>query len=158
MRAQRFTVTVRAGGRGRAVVPVPFDPDQVWRPKPCHHVGGTINGVRVRGTIEADPEGWSLRVGPAWLRDCRVAVGDTVAVVVEPEGPQREDLADDVAAALDANPQAGTFFDALAQFYRRAYLRWIDGASRRPELRAARIAEMVELLAAGVKQRPKPPG
>lgn len=153
MREQRFTVTVRAGSRGRVVVPVPFDPDQVWRPKPCHHVGGTINGVRVRGTIEAGAEGWSFHVGPAWLRGCQVAAGDTVVVVVVPEGPQREDLADDVAAALEANPQAGMFFDALAQFYRRAYLRWIDGASRRPELRAARVAEMVELLAAGVKQR-----
>ena len=158
MRAQQFTTTVRAGGRGRVVVPVPFDPDRVWRPKPCHRVGGTVNGARVRAVIEADAGGWSFSVGPAWLRDCPIAVGDTVAVVVEPEGPQREDLAGDVVDALGANPQAAMFFDALAQFYQRAYLRWIDGATRRPELRAARIAEMVELLAAGVKQRPKPPG
>jgi hypothetical protein len=155
--AQEFTVTVRVGERGRVVVPVPFDPDRVWRPKPCHHVGGTVNGMRVRGTIEADAGGWSFSLGPAWLRDCRIAAGDTVAVVVEPEGPQREDLAGDLAEALDANPPAGMFFDSLAQFYRRAYLRWIDGAAGRPELRAARIAEMLELLATGVKQRPKPP-
>ncbi len=157
VRAQQFTVTVRAGSRGRVVVPVPFDPDQVWRPKPCHHISGTVNGMRVRARIEADAGGWSFSVGPARLRGCRIAVGDTVAVVVEPEGPQREDLASDLADALEANPQAAMFFDALAQFYRRAYLRWIDGATRRPDLRAARITEMVDLLAAGVKQRPKPP-
>jgi len=157
VRAQQFTVTVRAGSRGRVVVPVPFDPDQVWRPKPCHHISGTVNGMRVRARIEADVGGWSFSVGPARLRGCRIAVGDTVAVVVEPEGPQREDLASDLADALEANPQAAMFFDALAQFYRRAYLRWIDGATRRPDLRAARITEMVDLLAAGVKQRPKPP-
>lgn len=156
MRSQQFTVTVRAGVRGRVVVPVPFDPDRVWRPKRSHHVGGTVNGVRVRGTIEADAGGWSFYLPPGWLRDCRIAAGDTVAVVVEPEGPQREDLAADLAQALEANPLAATFFDSLAQFYRRAYLRWIDGATRRPEVRAARIAETVELLAAGVKQRPKP--
>jgi hypothetical protein len=40
------------------------------------------------------------------------------------------------------------------QFYRNAYLRWIDATKRRPEVRAARIAETVELLKAGVKQRP----
>jgi hypothetical protein len=157
VQAQTFTVTVRAGDRGRVVVPVPFDPDVVWRPKRRHHVGGTVNGVRVRGTIEPDGDGWHFGVGPACLRDCGVTAGETVTVVVEPEGPQREDLADDIAAALEATPQAGAFFDSLAQFYRRAYLRWIDGASRRPQLRAARIAEMVELLTAGVKQRPKPP-
>jgi hypothetical protein len=155
VQAQRFTVTLRKDARGRAVMPVPFDPDQVWRPKPRHPVAGTVNGVRVRGTIDA--EGWSLQVGPAWLRGCGVAAGDTVTVVIQPEGPQREDLAEDIADALDANPQAAAFFDALAQFYRRTYLRWIDGATRRPQLRAERIAEMVTLLAAGIKQRPKPP-
>ncbi len=42
------------------------------------------------------------------------------------------------------------------QFYRKAYLRWIDSTTRRPDLRAARIAEVVGLLAAGVKERPRP--
>jgi uncharacterized protein YdeI (YjbR/CyaY-like superfamily) len=77
------------------------------------------------------------------------------AVELAPEGPQREDLADDIAAALAATPAAAAFFDTLAQFYRKAYLRWIDGASRRPDLRAARIAEVADLLAAGTKQRPR---
>ena len=72
-----------------------------------------------------------------------------------PEGPQREDLADDISAALEANPAAAAFFDTLAQFYRKAYLRWIDASSLRPDLRAARIAEVVDLLAAGIKQRPR---
>ncbi len=57
---------------------------------------------------------------------------------------------------MAANPQAGAFFDALAQFYRRACLRWIDATKRSPDRRADRIAEMVELLAAGAKQRPIP--
>jgi uncharacterized protein YdeI (YjbR/CyaY-like superfamily) len=73
-----------------------------------------------------------------------------------PEGPQRDDLADDIAAALDANPGAGEFFDSLAQFYRKAYLRWIDATKRRPEQRAQRIAEVIGLLNAGVKERPTP--
>ena len=59
------------------------------------------------------------------------------------------------AAALEADPAAAAFFDTLAQFYRKAYLRWIDGTTRRPDLRAARIAEVVDLLAAGIKQRPR---
>ena len=50
---------------------------------------------------------------------------------------------------------AAAFFDTLAQFYRKAYLRWIDATTRRPELRAARIAEVVDLLAAEIKQRPR---
>ena len=40
-------------------------------------------------------------------------------------------------------------------FSTRAYLRWIDATKRRPDLRAARIAEMVEPLEAGHKERPR---
>jgi uncharacterized protein YdeI (YjbR/CyaY-like superfamily) len=79
-----------------------------------------------------------------------------VAVELAPEGPQRGDLAEDIAAALAANPAASTFWDTLAQFYRKAYLRWIDSTTKRPELRPVRIAEVVDLLAAGVKERPRP--
>jgi Bacteriocin-protection, YdeI or OmpD-Associated len=45
------------------------------------------------------------------------------------------------------------FFDTLAQFYRQAYLRWIDATARRPDLRAARIGEVVDLLAACPSRR-----
>ena len=83
------------------------------------------------------------------------AIGDDVTVELTQEGPQRGDLADDIAAAFAANPAAGAFFDTLAQFYRKAYLRWIDATTRRPDVRAARIAEVVDLLAAGIKQRPR---
>ena len=74
-----------------------------------------------------------------------------MSVELAPEGPQRADLADDVAAALEANPKAGEFFDGLAQFYRKAYLRWIESTKRDPDERVRRIARTVELLAAGVK-------
>jgi hypothetical protein len=34
------------------------------------------------------------------------------------------------------------------------WLRWIEGTKRRPEVRAARIADMVRLVEAGFKERP----
>lgn len=133
------------------LIPVPFDPDEVWTAKPRHHVGGTVNGRRVRGVIDRHDRLWGLLLGPAWLRDYGVAIGDELELELEPEGPQRSDLAEDLAAALAANPPAGAFFDGLAQFYRRGYLRWIDATKRSPAERARRIAKAIELLAAGVK-------
>ena len=156
MRVQRFGARVTAGPRGHAVIEVTFDPDQAWGAKAEHPVGGTVNGRHVRGRIVPGGRGWVFTLSPMWFRDAGVAAGDDVTVELAPEGPQRADLADDVAAALAANPAAAAFFDTLAQFYRRAYLRWIDATTRRPELRAARIAEVVDLLAAGTKQRPRP--
>jgi hypothetical protein len=147
---------VNTGPRGHVLIPVPFDPDTVWGRMHRHLVGGTVTGVRVRGAVATAPDGYALALGPAWLRDCGLAPGDSVTVEITPEGPQRADLPDDVAAALDANPKAGAFFDSLAQFYRRAYLRWIDATKRRPEQRPERITEMIHLLATEQKQRPRP--
>jgi hypothetical protein len=140
---------------GAVVVPVGFDPDVRWGSKPIHHIVGSLNGISIRGRVERFESAWGVRLGAAWLRDCPLGVGSAVQVHLAPEGPQRADLADDIVAALDASPTAGPAFDALAQFYRRDFLRWIDATKRRPEVRAERIAEMIRLLESGEKQRPR---
>ena len=155
MRTQRFTVPVAAGPGDRAVIVVPFDPDEVWGTKAVHHVNGTVAGQRVRATLSRGGGGWAFTFGPARALGLGLAAGEEVTVELTPEGPQRGDLAEDIAAAFAANPEAGAFFDTLAQFYRKGYLRWIDATTRRPEVRAARIAEVVELCAAGNKERPR---
>jgi hypothetical protein len=81
MGPQRFRAVIAAGSGNRAVIVVPFDPDEMWGAKAAHPVGGTIDG--------------------------------------------------------------------------KAYLRWIDATTRRPDVPAARIAEVVDLLAAGIEQRPR---
>lgn len=135
-------------------MPLPFDPDVVWPPKPAHHVNGTVAGHRFRAVIELVNGTPAVVLGSAWRRDCGITAGDSVEVSLAPEGTQRADLPPDIAAALAADPEAGAFFDALAQFYVKAYLRYIDATKRKPELRSTRIAEVVALLAAGIKQRP----
>jgi hypothetical protein len=156
MSRQRFTVRVAADPRGHALIVVPFDPDEAWGAKAVHHVNGTVNGCRVRVTLAPGDEGWGFSLNASRMLATRASVGSDAVVELAPEGPQRGDLADDIAAALNASPAAGAFFDTLAQFYRRAYLRYIDATTRRPDVRAARIAEVVGLLEDGVKQRPRP--
>jgi hypothetical protein len=155
MAAQRFRAVIAAGPGGSAVITMPFDPDQVWGAKADHPVGGTIDDRRIRARLVPSGGGWVLTLAAKRLLGMGVAIGDDVAVELIPEGPQRGDLADDIAAALAASPAAGAFFDTLAQFYRKAYLRWIDATTRRPDVRAARIAEVVDLLVAGIKERPR---
>ena len=148
---QRFKATIIRDG-SRHFIPVPFDPAEVWGEKPRHHVRGSVDGHAVRGPLGGGENGCVLALGPAWLRETGLEAGAEVEVTLEPEGPQADALAGDVVAALDAEPEARGFFAGLATFYRKGYLRWIDGA-RRPEVRSARIAEMVALLKAGKKQR-----
>jgi hypothetical protein len=152
-RAVGYSTTLEPLPGSKARVPVPFDPDELWGTKREHHVAGTVAGVRVRSSIRRDNDSWSFAVS---LCDRPLCPGDVVDVVVSPEGPQRWDLEPDLQAALEASPDAGAFFDSLAQFYRKGYLRWIDATKRRPEVRAERIAEVIRLLNAGVKERPRP--
>jgi len=152
-RTRTYRTTLQTGHGDKPRIAVSFDPDAAWGTKSVHHVNGTVAGIRVRVTLVRDEDGWSFSLGPNRLP--HVAVGDEIEVVITPEGPQRGDLAPDIAAALDADPAAGEFFDTLAQFYRNGYLRWIDGTKRRPDVRAERIAEMVHLLHEGVKSRPR---
>lgn len=148
---QRFqTVLMKSGSR--IFIPIPFSPNDTWGVKKRHHITGTVNGHRVRGSLGSDGKQYFLPLGAAWRRDCGLGAGDKVEVVLSPEGPQSENLSSDVAAALDAELQAKAFFESLATFYRNTYIKWIESA-KRPETRAARIREMIELLKAGKKQK-----
>jgi len=149
---QHFQAVIAKAGN-KAVIRLPFDPNAVWGAKDRHHITGGVNGCAVRGPLGVNDSGHFLALGAAWRRDNRLAVGDSVHVELRAEGPQMEQLAEDITAALEAEPDALAFFQGLATFYRKGYLRWIDATKKRPEVRAERIAEVIELLKAGQKAR-----
>lgn len=144
---KRFESTV-VRTKTKAYVPVPFDPNDEWGWKVRHYVKGSVGGCRIRGLLRTEGDGYALPLGAAWLRDNVIRGSGKVDVMLEPDGPQTEALADDITEALGASPDAETFFQSVAPFYRKNFLRWIDQA-KRPETRAARIAEMVKMLEAG---------
>jgi hypothetical protein len=148
---QHFKTVIAKSG-SRIFVPIPFNPNEVWGVKQRHHITGTVNGHKVRGSLGSDGKQYFLPLGAAWRRDCGINAGDKVDVILAPEGPQSESLSADVSDALDAEPQAKAFFESLATFYRNTYIKWIESA-KRPETRTARIQEMIELLKAGKKQK-----
>jgi hypothetical protein len=55
--ARTFEAVVTSDRRRRVLVPVPFDPDEIWGPKPAHHVAGTVNGMGVRAVVESFHDG-----------------------------------------------------------------------------------------------------
>ena len=148
---KRFKTTIAKSG-ARTYVVIPFNPNEIWGVKHRHYVTGSINGCTIRGCLDSDGGQFFLPLGAAWRRDNGVEAGAKVEVVLAPEGPQSDSLSPDVVAALNTEPQARTFFDSLATFYRNTYIRWIESA-KRPETRNARIAQMIGLLKAGKKQR-----
>ena len=64
------------------------------------------------------------------------------------DSPATATVPDDFQAALDAEPAAREFFESLSSTKRYSFLYRITDA-KRPETRAKRIAEYVELLREG---------
>ncbi len=131
-----------------------FDPAEVWGARARYHVAGTIDGQPFRTALIEREGSWRIVLGPRSGCAVRLQDGHHVEVAIWLEGPQLDGLAPDIAAALDARPRARAAFEALATFYRKGWLRWIDATKRRPDVRAERIAEMLDLIEAGHKQRP----
>jgi bacteriocin resistance YdeI/OmpD-like protein/uncharacterized protein DUF1905 len=150
--SRQFKVAVEGRPQGGIVVVVPFDPADAWGVRDLYHVHGTVGGQRFRAALVGDDGTWSVRLGPAWCRAPGFGPGDVVDVVVALEGPQSTTLGADAAAAFEAEPAAARFFDSLPSFYRKNQARWIESA-KRPETRAKRIAETIELAKLGKRER-----
>jgi hypothetical protein len=151
MRDMTFTVAAEPRPRGGITIVLPVDPDTHWVPKERHYVAGTIGGYRMRGVVTHEGDRWILPLGPSWCRDPRVGPGQVVDVVLQPEGPQLVELADDIATAISADTAARRFFESLATFYRKGFIDWID-AAKRPDTRARRIADTVRALQEGRRE------
>jgi uncharacterized protein YdeI (YjbR/CyaY-like superfamily) len=87
------------------------------------------------------------RMKPAGLAQVEAAKGDGRWDAAYPS-PSAATVPDDLQAALDQNPKAKAFFEALTGQNRYAVLYRIRDA-KRPETRAKRIAEYVAMLAQG---------
>jgi uncharacterized protein YdeI (YjbR/CyaY-like superfamily) len=87
------------------------------------------------------------RMRPAGLREVERAKDDGRWDEAY-DSPSAATVPDDFQAALDAEPAAAEFFASLGSTKRYSFLYRITDA-KRPETRAKRIAEYVELLARG---------
>jgi hypothetical protein len=148
----RFRVHVAARPRGVISVEILFDPSRTWGDLDAFHLNGTVGGQAFRGPLTRTGSSWSLLLGPSWCRAPGFAPGDEVDVVMTPEGPSSSSMGEDVRAAFAAEPEAARFFDSLATFYRNNFARSIE-AAKRPETRARRLAEMIDLLKQRQRER-----
>jgi hypothetical protein len=152
MAPKQFEATVEANERGNVQITIPFDPSAEWGRRQRHYVSGTINGTPFNGSLGARAGRVFMPLNKEFREAARIDVGDVVTVVMESAEPARAELPPDLEEALAGEPAARKFLDGLSAFYRGEYVMWIVGA-RRPETRAARVAEVVTLLRDGEQRR-----
>jgi hypothetical protein len=109
----------------------------------------TINGYSYRNTIAVMGGDYMVGVSAAHRAGAGVAGGDELDVdIVLDTAPRVVVVPDDLAAALDAEPEARRTFDALSYSNKSWHVLQVDGA-KTDETRQRRIAKSVDTLKQG---------
>jgi uncharacterized protein YdeI (YjbR/CyaY-like superfamily) len=119
---------------------------QRFTPRRAKSKWSQVNVAKATKLIE------SGQMHPAGLREIELAKADGRWDAAYPSYSTAR-VPDDLAAALDAEPNAREFFDRLNSVNRYAILYRLH-ESKRPETRAARIAKFVAMCAAGERLHP----
>jgi hypothetical protein len=147
-----FDITLERTGVTATVLKPPFSVEKTFGAKGGVLVRGTIDGVPFRTQLFPIGDGTHyMVVNRAMKAQINKDAGDTVHVVMQVDTePRTVEVPEDFAAALAENADAETKFNALSVSQRREYVKWIEDA-KKPETRARRITQAVEMIAAGEK-------
>jgi bacteriocin resistance YdeI/OmpD-like protein/uncharacterized protein DUF1905 len=149
----RFRTTILQNGKTATGIRVPAEVMAALGPSRRPPVRVTINGHTYRTTVATMGGDPMFGVSAVVREAAGVAGGDEVDVDIEVDSePRVVSAPDDLAAALDADPQAGRFFEALSYSHKSAYVQWIESA-KRDDTRRRRVEEAVRMLREGRKQR-----
>jgi hypothetical protein len=152
---QKFEAKLQGKGPGNAwtFLPIPFDVQKAFGTKARVPIVGTINGFSFRNSLMPEGDGThSMMVNKELQKGAGATAGDTVVVVIELDKTPRSVTApDDLKVLLTKNKAAQTSFTGLAYSHKKAFIDWIDSA-KKPETRAKRLKETIEMLVAGKRR------
>ena len=145
----QFQTTIILGGKTATGMEVPPEVVAALGPTKKPAVTVTINGYTYRSTVATMGGKYMLPVSAEVRASSGVAAGDEVNVDVELDtAPRKVDVPDYFTTALDAAPEARTFFDGLSYSNQRRIVLAIDGA-KSPETRQRRIEGTIAKLREG---------
>jgi hypothetical protein len=146
----KFTTTLVGEGNKAGIV-VPEDVVRALHAGKRPPVIVTINGHSYRSSIAVMSGKYMVGVSSANRKLTGAAAGDTVDVNLEVDTqPRVVEVPSDLAAALDAEPEARAFYASLNFSAQRRYVEPI-GDAKTEETRTRRIAKVIEDLKAGRK-------
>jgi hypothetical protein len=144
-----FTSTVELGGKTATGMEVPAEVVTALGAGKKPAVRVTVGGHTYRSTIATMGGRFLLPLSAENRTAAGVAAGDTIAVHVELDTePRTVELPADLAAALDAAPEARRRFDALSYSHQRRHALAVEGA-KAEETRARRVAGVLAALTGG---------
>ena len=108
-----------------------------------------LDGYAYRSTVAPMGGEWWVGVNSDHRAASGLKAGDEVAVTLALDAAPRElAVPPELAAALDAAPDAKAFFDGLSYSNRRVFTLSVEGTSN-PETKARRVAKAIALMREG---------
>ncbi len=148
-----FRAVVQLAGKTATGVQVPVEVVAALGSGKQPLVRVTINGHVYRSKVAVRGGEYKLPISAANREAAGVGAGEEIEVLLALDTEPRELLVpEDLAAALDARPEAGRFFDGLSYSQRQWYVLGIEDA-KTEATRQRRIAKACERLAAGRANR-----
>jgi len=145
----RFHATVQLAGKTATGVQVPPDVVEGLGGGRRPPVTVTINGHSYRTSVAPMRGVFMLPVSAEQRAAAGVVAGDPVDIDIELDTQPREvTVPQDLAAALEADPQAKIFFDGLSYSNRLRHVLAIEGA-KAAETRQRRIVSVVDRMHEG---------
>jgi hypothetical protein len=147
--AQTFRTTLRQEGKTATGFEVP--------PEVVEALGGgkrppvtiTINGYTYRSTVFPYTEAYMLPLAAEHRSAAGVEAGQQMEVTLELDtAPRVHEIPPELAAALDADPQAKAFFDGLSYSNKRVFTLNVEGTNN-PETKARRVEKAIGLMREG---------
>lgn len=149
-----FEATLEADGdTGGVFVVIPFSVAEAYGKRGQLPVHVTFDGYPYQGSAVPLGDGHhALLILKQIRRAIGKTLGDSVRVTMRHDTAVRKMAAPaDLAEQLATNPKAAAYYDKLAYTHQREFVRWLEGA-KKPETRAKRLAQTVELLGQGRKR------
>jgi Bacteriocin-protection, YdeI or OmpD-Associated/Domain of unknown function (DUF1905) len=145
----RFRTTIVQSGKTATGIPVPDDVVEALGSGKRPAVRVTINGFTYRSSVAVIDGTYMVGVSAENRAGAGVAGGDEVDVDIQLDTAPREvTVPPELAAALDAEPDARRTFDALSYSNKSWHVLQVTGA-RTDQTRERRIAKSVAALKEG---------
>jgi hypothetical protein len=125
----RFSTTIELGGRTATGFEVPAGVVEALGSGRRPAVAVTLAGYTYRSTVATMGGRFLVPLAAEHREAAGVAAGDTVEVDLELDtAPRVVEVPADLAAALDAEPEARRRFDALSYSHQRRHVLAVEGA------------------------------
>jgi hypothetical protein len=140
----RLRTTLHPRGPAAAILLTDEQVERLGGGRKAFPVRVAVNGRELRLRLARMGGENMIGFSRAARREAGLEPGDEAEVEIAlDEAPREVEVPADLAAALDADPEARRAFDALSFTHRKEYARWV-GEAKRPETRERRVAETVE--------------